>query len=386
VPRRRKCLLLYKHEGDALNLLPQLYKVIVIVCTLAAALEPLVANAQSESTPSAGERALLQSMDSALTKARKTGAPCPACEAQRQYDMGHAPTETSDANSAIKSRSELINYTQCYTGGTGDFGSIYFSQYAAMIAVASKTFEVPESLVTCMILRESGMDKDSNTPQTVRIPQRARNGRITYRITSEAQSGLGQFMNGAMRFVTDVVGTPPITAQPTTQAGIPASRGGRFQNLLVAPALPEKAYVDSQTLLGELSGGWQAYYKAIGKPAPRQFGRRDSFDPASAIAATALYARYVASILEENGTPAVHLTNESVSEDALETSLTVAAGYNMGPFGAAKAIAAAGAKTPSQVRAAVESRTRNHLESIRNCMKKHSTAPPHGSNQKTCPL
>jgi hypothetical protein len=378
--------LLYKHEGDALNLLPQLYKVIVIVCTLAAALGPLVANAQSESTPSAGERALLQSMDSALTKARKTGAPCPACEAQRQYDMGHAPTETSDANSAIKSRSELINYTQCYTGGTGDFGSIYFSQYAAMIAVASKKFEVPESLVTCMILRESGMDKNSDSPQKVRIPQRARNGRITYRITNESQSGLGQFMNAAMRFVSDVIQTPPLFAPPTLLSGAPVSQQGRFQTSLIAPADREKAYTDSQTLRGELSGGWQTYFKAIGKPAPRQFGRRESFDPASAIGATALYARYVASMLEENGTPPLHLTNDSVSEDALETSLTVAAGYNMGPFGAAKTIAAAGAKTPSQVRAAVESRTRNHLESIRNCMKKHSTAPPHGSNQKTCPL
>lgn len=121
---------------------------------------------------------------------------------------------------------------------------------------------------------------------------------------------------------------------------------------------------------------------------PRDFGSTQAYDFPVAIAATAVYLRYIIQEIDRryliDRRPS--LPSDQSPEFLVDFFAVVAGLYNSGP-GAAATLAQAETQTVLGWRRALARRsaeTRGHMDSVRNCLQSTNTQPPAGSPVRNC--
>jgi hypothetical protein len=223
-------------------------------------------------------------------------------------------------------------------------------EYWPMIETAAREFQVPRTLLACLLFRESRFNRNATS--------------------STGAIGLGQQMPDNIRYLSNIIGMRP--RQDDIQ---------KYQELAsltprTAQEREDKSYATTRLKNANLSAMWQSYFSRLTSsghhkgPAPRSLNQTTVRTPAHAIGASALYMRIILLHFNEE------LDNELVEKTSRENSqfkawLASAGAYNMGPGAASRLIKRAGVQRDPEAWLRVLSRsnaeTRDHILSIRRC-------------------
>lgn len=163
--------------------------------------------------------------------------------------------QTPDFGSQIKNIEQVHDYLVTH------FGLEPPSEYQRYIKGAAKAFELPETFLTCLFVREAG-------------------GKWNPRAISRAGAvGLSQLMPDPIQDIHSIL---QLRLTPS-------------QNLDEAP-------LSRADIKDQLRARWQRYWDdAVKRRAPRAFGREEAMKPVSAIGAGTLWAKYYQGILRSEG-------------------------------------------------------------------------------------
>ncbi len=264
---------------------------------------------------------------------------------------------------AFKSEGELARYLECYATEDGRY-ELIAKRYMPLIAVASRTFEIPQTLLACLIFRESRFD----------VNARSKSGAM----------GLGQHLAGTMTTITNTIEKPESSSpQEKTRVGKIRKRLEDIDNGVIKNETPQdrqdRAYLATRAEMRFQRTNWEQYYNNLrsqglhkGGITPRVVNEAALKDPAIAIGATAFYLQSILLVFQKRLDSDLVIRNSDRQQPNYDLLLAAAGAYNMGPYEASKILG----KLPEPpdrkkwVGALAKSNeeTAGHILSIRNCI------------------
>jgi soluble lytic murein transglycosylase-like protein len=308
-----------------------------------------------------------------------------------------APPPKPAAPLLYKSDSELRQYFKCYVDNPEHIKET-LSNYLPLINAAAKAYDIPPTLLGCLLFRESMFRKEA----------RSRTGAL----------GLSQQVPKNLRYLSNVLNSRSeaeaeeieATASRTPEEQVKARRNKI--SLAVARSEVQQAVSKRKSL--RLMKRWEAYFGELQKkqlvhagPIPRQLTSTNIIeDPAIAIGAGALYLRDILITFRTTFDSRVEVDQAGRASDP-DLLLAAAGAYNLGAGGERKQqdgqVKRSGAYQyiypvlgqgyASWVKALTESNeeTSAHILSIKNCMQPSTPgtslegwAPPIGTAPRDC--
>ena len=272
-----------------------------------------------------------------------------------------APVELP--STGFKSEGELARYLECYTTEDGRY-DLVAKQYMPLIAVASRTFEIPQSLLACLIFRESRFDINA--------------------CSKSGAMGLGQHLSGTMTTITNTIEKPePRSPQEKERIAkikrrLEAIDNGEIKNETIQDR-QDRRYLATRAEMRFQRHNWEMYFDNLksqnlrrGGPTPRVVNENALADPAIAIGATAFYLQSILLVFQNKLDSDLIIRNSDRQAPNYDLLLAAAGAYNMGPYEASKILA----KLPEppdrkkwvDALAKSNEETAGHILSIRNCI------------------
>lgn len=304
-----------------------------------------------------------------------------------------AAAKSSLPNGLYKTEAEMREYFKCYIDNPAHIKAA-LEKYIPMINAAAKAYDIPPTLLGCLLFRESMFN------------QNARSG--------SGALGLSQQLPKNLSYLTNVLKSR--TADEAREIEEMAARTPEEQvtfrknQIRLSIAESEIAQAKSRRKSLRLMRRWEAYFQDITRQKlragqiPRLLNSTNvRNDPAIAIGAGAMYLRDILIAFRSTLDPSVQVDQAGVASDP-DLLLAAAGAYNMGPGGESKdkngRVVTSGARqfikpVVSQgygawVKALTESNeeTSAHIISIQNCMRPTSQedpwAPPIGTAPRDC--
>lgn len=312
----------------------------------------------------------------------------------------------------LKSEGELRRYIECYLTEDGRYEKVA-KEYMPLIAEAARAFELPKTVLACLIFRESRFD----------INARSHSGAI----------GLGQHLTGTMEHISDIL--KPSREKDTEKlleiTKSTAKESAAENKTTLAQARKDLAYAN--TILKDRSYRlrWEQMFKdrnaskceaqskkslpapkpkkdkkgnpippvatkapsyedryeaCLNAAVPRSVNRSTIKNPAIAIGATAMYLHMIINEFKHSLDSDIRVGNLESQGPNYDILLAAAGAYNMGPGAAIKILSPI--EPPDRekwVQALMKSNeeTAGHVASIRNCIE--SSESPKG-NAWTAPV
>lgn len=288
---------------------------------------------------------------------------------------GCASVPTRVPNLKVKSEGELIRYVTCYQLETSE--KKHYFEYERYIKAAAREFEIPLTLFTCLLFRESRFNKNA--------------------VSASHAVGLGQFTGSGASFVANVL-TSGRLAERKKRTCLDKEKA-KSEKSLEDRKNCDLADIKQGNL--ELTAKWNSYFSAIaassGKDkivAPQTFSKNLARQPIPAIGAAALYLRYIIDQLQEQVEKTSSPNQPAIPpEKNLSLLLTAVGAYNFGHNGALSLAEKTASNDAAEwVKSLKNSKleTSNHIESIANCAADTAGGPTqayqpmHGDKEKDC--
>lgn len=304
-----------------------------------------------------------------------------------------APPKSNIPKGLYKSEAEMREYFKCYIDNPVHIKAA-LEKYIPMINAAAKAYDIPPTLLGCLLFRESMFN------------QNARSG--------SGALGLSQQLPKNLTYLSNVLRsrTPEEAREIEETAARTPEEQVKFRNnqirLSIAESEIEQAKSRRKSL--RLMRRWETYFQDITRQRlrtgqiPRLLNPTNvRNDPAIAIGAGAMYLRDILINFRSALDPSLQVDQAGVASDP-DLLLAAAGAYNMGPGGESRdrngRVVATGARQfikpvvkqgyAAWVRALTESNeeTSAHIISIQNCMRPTSHedpwAPPIGTAPRDC--
>ncbi len=340
-----------------------------------------------------------------------------------------APEPPSDN---FKSEGELNRYIECYLIEPGRY-EVVAKEYMPIIEASAKSFNIPTTLLACLIFRESRFD----------INARSSTGAI----------GLGQHLTGTMKHISDIMKTSKESNTEKLLEIVNTPVAERIAAKKATPAMAQKDLTYAKTVLRdrEFRLKWEEHFRTqnekkcraesvrkaepakatvAAKPAkskatkamapkateassapakaktveqkyesclensiPRTVSTANIKDPKIAIAASAVYLQMILTDFQRALDVDIKTTNGDAQNPNYDLLLTAAGAYNMGPGAAIEILSPI--EPPDRkkwVEALMKSNeeTAGHVASIRNCIESSASKSgrafqaPIGSHNYEC--
>ena len=317
-----------------------------------------------------------------------------------------APEPPSES---FKSEGELRRYIECYLVEPGRYEKVA-KEYMPIIQASARSFNIPTTLLACLIFRESRFD----------INARSSTGAI----------GLGQHLTGTMKHITDILQTSKERDTEKLLEIVNTPMSERIASKKVTAAMAQKDLNYAKTVLRdrEFRLKWEEHFKTtnetkcrtestkktepakpaattknakpkpakvatpakvlsaeekyeacLSKSIPRVVNTGNIKDPKIAIAASAMYLQMILVDFQRVLDTDIRTENGDGQNPNYDLLLAAAGAYNMGPGAAANIL---GPIEPPDRKKWVEAlmksneETAGHVASIRNCIQ--SSASNHG--------
>lgn len=327
---------------------------------------------------------------------------------------------------SFKSEGDLQRYIECYLVEPGRYEKVA-KEFMPLIESSAKSFNIPTTLLACLIFRESRFDVNARS--------------------STGAMGLGQHLSGTMKHITDILrpGKEEDTKKLLEIANTPIAE--RIADKKVTAAMAQKDLNYAKTVLRdrEFRLKWEEHFKnqnekkcrsesrkkpeppktvAAAKPAkttstkpaaptkpakalseeqryerclessiPRNVNPGNISNPKIAIAASAMYLQMILVDFQRALDVDIKTTNSDSQNPNYDLLLTAAGAYNMGPGAAIKILSPI--EPPDRkkwVEALMKSNeeTAGHVASIRNCIQSSASKTgnafqaPIGSHNYEC--
>lgn len=304
--------------------------------------------------------------------------PYPVCD---EPTAAPAPQQTKHETSAqkasavpFKSEGDLRKYLDCYVVEPGRM-KIVTEKYLPLIAQAAKDFDIPQTLLACLIFRESRFD----------INARSGSGAI----------GLGQHLRGTMADISRVVGDD-FSDVPKLQA-LHDSMSGR-ESGLSTQELKDMRYAKARMMGATQLAQWKNYFENLSAkelhkgPSPKVVSTKTITTPSIAIGATAFYLQSILIHFQKTLDPTLSLEQSDKDARNYDALLAAAGAYNMGPGAASGMLEDIRPPNPKKWIERLKKsnqETAGHILSIQNCLTSPSTSTsawsaPLGSPHNDC--
>lgn len=275
----------------------------------------------------------------------------------------------------FKSEGDLRKYFDCYVVEPGRF-KIVVDQYMPLISQASKDFDIPQTLLACLIFRESRFNVDAKSPT----------GAI----------GLGQHLRGTMADISRVI-DDDFNDIPKLQA-LHNSLSQRPETSLTAQELKDLRYAKTRMTGAVQAEQWKSYFKNLSAKklhkgaAPKVVSTKTIKNPSIAIGATAFYLQSILIHFKKTLDPTLSLAQSDSDKRNYDALLAAAGAYNMGPGAASgmlESIRPPSAKKWIERLKKSNEETAGHILSIQNCLSSPATNEaawnaPMGSPNNDC--
>jgi hypothetical protein len=253
----------------------------------------------------------------------------------------------------FKSEGDLRKYLDCYVVEPGRM-KIVTEQYLPLIAQAAKDFDIPKTLLACLIFRESRFD----------INARSGTGAI----------GLGQHLRGTMADISRVVGDD-FSDLPKLQA-LHSSLSSRDSSLS-AQELKDMRYARTRIMGATQAAQWKNYFTNLSSlklhkgPPPKVVSTKTITTPSIAIGATAFYLQSILIHFQKTLDPTLSLEQSDKDSRNYDALLAAAGAYNMGPGAASGMLEEIRPPNPKKWIERLKKsneETAGHIQSIQNCL------------------
>jgi hypothetical protein len=294
------------------------------------------------------------------------GKPDPVCDERTPATAAPALQRTTYEKSAqkaavvpFKSEGDLRKYLDCYVVEPGRM-KIVSETYLPLIAQAAKDFDIPQTLLACLIFRESRFD----------INARSQSGAI----------GLGQHLRGTMADISRVIGDD-FSDIPKLQA-IHNSLSGRETSLSVQD-LKDMRYAKTRMMGATQAAQWNNYFASLTSkrlhkgPPPKVVSTKTITTPSIAIGATAFYLQSILIHFQKTLDPSLSLEQSDKDSRNYDALLAAAGAYNMGPGAASGMLEDIRPPNPKKWIEKLKKsneETAGHILSIQNCLSSPSTS------------
>ncbi len=274
----------------------------------------------------------------------------------------------------FKSEGDLRKYLDCYVVEPGRM-KVVTEKYLPLIAQASKDFDIPETLLACLIFRESRFD----------IKARSGSGAI----------GLGQHLRGTMADISRVVGDdfsdiPKLQALHNTLSGRESS--------LSPQDIKDMRYAKTRMMGATQAAQWNNYFASLSAkrlhkgPPPKVVSTKTITTPSIAIGATAFYLQSILIHFQKTLDPSLSLEQSDKGSRNYDALLAAAGAYNMGPGAASGMLEDIRPPNPKKWIERLKKsneETAGHILSIQNCLSSPSASGsawsgPLGSPNNDC--
>jgi hypothetical protein len=269
---------------------------------------------------------------------------------------------------SFKSPDQLRNYLECYSTEKGRYDQIK-NEYMPIIESAAKEFEIPKTLLACLIMRESRFD----------IHAKSKTGAI----------GLGQHLKGTMKYITQLLKPMDESAlkKNTETVNLTLEELVSKNKTTLEQAKKDQALARTRLTNRMHTLGWEAYYANLNKrkmhkgAVPRVVSPATIKDPQIAIGATAFYLKMILYDFRAALDQDLRVSNQDSQKPNYHVMLAAAGAYNMGPGAAIKIL---GPIEPPDREKWVDAlahsneETAKHILSIQRCIE--STASKRGNS------
>lgn len=310
---------------------------------------------------------------------------CPAIESApvKKVIPKVAPV-TRASPSGFKSEGDLRRYLECYATEKGRYKQIS-KEYLPIVESAARAFEIPTSLLACLIFKESRFDPHA----TSMAPKMTKDGKVVKDANGRPvlvpnARGLGQHLENTMKYLSALV--QPLDATNLKKWSAMSQLTPR--ELAKQSGMSLEKAIDSVTLAKTkitnqmYAIDWESYYSDLelnGKHSggtPRNINVGTIKDPKIAIGATALYYKTLLMHFKNTLDANLNVANGDDQKPNADFLLAAAGTYNMGPAATALIASVKPPDPKKWVEALLKSNeeTAAHILSIRNCIESSSSS------------
>ena len=322
---------------------------------------------------------LINNLSNVSGQVQQTTSPpiCSDIQAPAPSQSQSSPSSTGRAAN-MKDESELVKYATCYSDHP-EWTKAYVGEYSKYIHTAALQFGVPETLLTCLLFRESQFNPRAESQIFRRV--RGRNVQV------QGAVGIAQFMPDTEEFVTSLISSGDMSrAKVESLTDIVTSR---------EPDAPKRDVVYAQTALDnyQQASRWGGYFDQLKSQGlyhgntPTEFTSETAKNPKIAIGASAFYLRYMMELFQDELSHNQLIANQTGKSPDIDFMLTIAGSYNMGHGSAVKKLRNVKPATSRNWYNRLmksNSETQGHMRSIRNCVENGNFAPSDGTPPRDC--
>lgn len=267
--------------------------------------------------------------------------------------------------SPFKSEGDLRKYLDCYVVEAGRM-KLVTEKYLPLIAQAAKDFDIPQTLLACLIFRESRFDIKADSGVVDRkTGKKLKNGAL----------GLGQHLRSTMKEISQILSDryrdiPKLQKKESILSSKPQSE-------LKLQELKDLRYAKTRIALSLRAEQWNTYItnlKAQGLDVgrtPNVVSETTIKTPAIAIGATAFYLQSILIHFRKTLDSTLSLEQGDNDSHNYDVLLAAAGAYNMGPGAAARMLSKIDPPDPGEwidVLKRSNRETAGHILSIQNCV------------------
>gem|GEM_PF-7120877 len=286
----------------------------------------------------------------------------------------------------MKSESELLSYISCYSDNP-TWTESYLDNYSKYIHTAAMQFGVPETLLTCLLFRESQFNSQAES-KVYRVVEKKRGQKtVLKRRQVKGAVGVAQFMPETEKFVSSLLSTLKMPKDKVAFLGDVAT------SVDMPFTAKDKVYANTALANYEAALRWQGYFDQLKSQnlyrgeAPSKFDDAGARDPKIAVGASAFYLRYIMDLFNDQLSSKNPMPIGNSSHPDIDFMLTIAGSYNMGHGAAINTLRRVEPATTKNwydhlLRSNPE--TEGHMRSIRNCSETGNFKPNNGTPQRDC--
>ncbi|MBL7688856.1 MAG: lytic transglycosylase domain-containing protein [Bdellovibrionaceae bacterium] len=271
-----------------------------------------------------------------------------SCDTGSSETKKISSTPNAPKNSAFKSEGELNRYVSCYAVEPGRYDA--YKDWSPYIRASAREFGISESLLTCLLFRESRFDSNAQS----------KSGAL----------GPAQFLRSTMPTVTNLIQagkTDPDEVKRLTELAAKESKTRQDKK--------NRTYAVARLKAIAVGMKWKSYFdqlrsqKIYKQSTPTEFNKALALNPATAIGAAGLYLRFIIDHFHDElkGRGA---EGTALPAPSLDFHLAAAGAYNLG-HGAAvnmlKKIKPPDPKAWKERLLKSREETRDYILSLANC-------------------
>lgn len=259
----------------------------------------------------------------------------------------------------FKSEGDLRRYLECYLVEPGRW-SVVEKSYLPLIKTAAASFDIPETLLACLIFRESRFNIHAKS--------------------SAGAIGLGQHLRGTMTHISNILkpGNPKQTANLLEISKMTIEEQMSAKKRTAGEARKSLRFARTKLEDREHRLGWESYFENLEDrklhrgAVPRVVNVATIKDPKIAIGATAMYMRMIIYHFKKTLDQDLRIDQNDDNDPNYYMTLAAAGAYNMG-YGAAQKILSPieppNRKKWVEALARSNEETAAHVLSIQNCIR-----------------